>query len=131
MKLRFCKIARANKMLVFNENHISIAEKFCKEPYSPDNAKFFFAYEDIYRMCLTSDPKMSLDSINLLDTHAPSEAIAPFEYKLCLTFIKNCMVTAFPDHRQKYMKSIKQFFIRCRTVHTRDMKANSKKKMIQ
>ena len=34
------------------------------------------------------------------------------------------MVTTFPDYRQKFMKSILNFFIRLRTVYEKDRKKN-------
>lgn len=32
------------------------------------------------------------------------------------------MVTTFPDYRQKFMKSVNNFFIRLRTVYQKDIK---------
>ena len=37
-------------------------------------------------------------------------------------FIKHCLRTTFPEFRQKYIKAIKQFFIRLRTASEKDIK---------
>ena len=42
--------------------------------------------------------------------------------RLAASFIKTCMVTAFPDTRQKMMKSVSAFMIRLRTLNSKNIK---------
>jgi len=63
-----------------------------------------------------------LESIAVLETSAASERIAPHELSLAAYFMKMCMVTAFPDTRQKMMKTVTAFMIRVRTVFAKDIK---------
>ena len=63
-----------------------------------------------------------LETIAILETSAASGPIAPFEFALASHFIKNCMVTAFPDTRQKMMKTISSFLVRLRTLYAKDIK---------
>lgn len=69
-----------------------------------------------------SDVKLVLESISILETSAATEPLAPYELDLASQFIKTCMVTAFPDTRQKIMKSISAFFVRLRTLFAKQVK---------
>ena len=48
--------------------------------------------------------------------------ISAFEYEMCETFIKNCVRTTFPEHRQNFMKAIRSFMMRLRSVLSKDIK---------
>jgi len=41
---------------------------------------------------------------------------------MCETFIKNCVRTTFPEHRQNFMKAIKSFMMAIRSALTKDIK---------
>lgn len=41
---------------------------------------------------------------------------------MCETFLKHCVRTTFPDHRQHFMKAIKQFLLRLRTTFAQEIK---------
>jgi hypothetical protein len=51
-----------------------------------------------------------------------SEKVNKFEYQMCLEFIKKCLRTTFPEYRQTYIKSVRSFMVRLRTVNDKDIK---------
>ncbi len=63
-----------------------------------------------------------LEAFELVEASALSEPVHAFEFQYTLKFIKDSMVTTFPDYRQKFMKSVNNFFIRLRTVYQKDIK---------
>lgn len=63
-----------------------------------------------------------LDCFQLIESAAHSEPIHAFEYQFAFEFITNCMVSTFPDYRQKFMKSVLHFFTRLRTVFYKAIK---------
>ena len=63
-----------------------------------------------------------LETVQMLETSAASESLAPFEISFASKFIKSSMLTSFPDFRQKYMKSVSQFFMRLRTLFAKDVR---------
>ena len=65
---------------------------------------------------------LSRESISVLETGAATEPLKAFELPLATEFLRKSMQTTFPDHRQKYMKVIGQFFIRLRTVYGKEIK---------
>lgn len=70
----------------------------------------------------SSDAKVVLEAIAILEISAASGPLAPFEFSLAGNFIKRCMVTAFPDTRQKMMKTITAFLIRIRCLLVKDIR---------
>jgi hypothetical protein len=76
----------------------------------------------LFALIESPDVTIVLAAFELVEASALSEPINGFEFRFALNFIKNCMVTTFPDYRQKFMKSVKQFFIRLRTVYQKDIK---------
>ena len=56
----------------------------------------------------------------MLKTTAESEEIQPFEYEFTLFFIQTCVQTTFPDHRQRFMRMLLNFFKRLRTIYGKD-----------
>ena len=83
---------------------------------------FELVYSDLDKATQSSDAKIVLESIAILETSAATGPIAPFEFTLASRFIKTCMVTTFPDTRQKMMKTITAFFVRVRTIYAKDIK---------
>jgi hypothetical protein len=65
-----------------------------------------------------------LDAFQLIEASNWTEPIHAFEYEFATKFIKDCIVTTFPDYRQKFMKSLHHFFIRLRTINYKDIKKN-------
>ena len=63
-----------------------------------------------------------LEGITILETSVATGPLAPFEISLATLIIKKCMVTAFPDTRQKMMKTISKFFIRLRSLMAKDIR---------
>lgn len=41
---------------------------------------------------------------------------------MCLVFIKNCIKTTYPEHRQNFMKAIRQFLMKLRSQLAKDIK---------
>lgn len=75
-----------------------------------------YTYADFHKLVESSDIKVVLESISILETSKATETLACFEIDLAAHFIKTCMVTAFPDTRQKMMKTVNFFGLRLRTL---------------
>lgn len=75
-------------------------------------------------LALIRSPEVAivLEAFQLIESSQVSEPVHKFEYAFALQFIKDSMVTTFPDYRQKYMKSVTHFFIRLRTIFYKDIK---------
>ena len=104
--ITFLKVARQRKMTVFGETalklqplHAEELAKLCEHPLVLD-------YSDMMALITSPDVSLSLHTFELIEASAPSELVAPFEFEFALTFIKKCMLTTFPDYRQKFMKPL-------------------------
>ena len=124
--IRFIRAARMKRMLDFQADKAVLTEKFAGIfapmasacPCQP----FELLYSDLEKLVTTSDTRVVLETIPILEASAASGPIAPFEFGLASFFIKNCMVTAFPDTRQKMMKFICAFVSRVRTIYAKDIR---------
>lgn len=76
----------------------------------PESKPFELIYTDLEQITQSSNIKLAIETIAILDTPAASEPLAPYELNLAASFIKTCMVTAFPETRQKMMRYITAFF---------------------
>ena len=122
--LRFIRAARFKKMLECTNDKLCLTEKYrgMLKATSSDCLPLEILYSDLQKIILAAEPSLAREAISVLQTAGCSEPLAPFEIPLAAAFLKKSMQTTFPDHRQKYMKVISQFFIRLRTVFAKDIK---------
>lgn len=75
------------------------------------------------RLVLSEDFKTTLSCIEIVAAETKqSMGVTRFELDLCTRFIKHGLRTTFPEFRQKYIKAVKNFFIRVRTACDKDIK---------
>ena len=125
--VRFMRAARMKRMLAFGESKMELNEKFSAILVSMTDESnpclpFELLYSDLEKAMQTSDTKVVLETIPILETSAAAGPVAPFEFDLASQFIKTCMVTTFPDTRQKMMKTITHFFVRIRQLYAKDIR---------
>jgi hypothetical protein len=82
----------------------------------------YISYNDLMSLIESPDINLVLSAFEIIEASAETEPIHRFEFTFALKFIKDCMVTTFPDYRQKFMKSVNQFFIRLRKFYNKDIK---------
>ena len=82
-------------------------------------------YQDLMTIIKSPDVDMVLEAFEMIEAVAATEAISPFEYEFAFEFIKNSMLTTFPDYRQKFMRLVFSFFTRLRTSHERELKKDA------
>ena len=121
--IRFMRVARMKKMLKFEADKAILTEK-CQAvitAMSP-SVPFELVYADLFKAIKSPDTMIVLETIAILETSAAAGPLAPFEFELTSSFITTCMVTTFPDTRQKMMKTITSFFVRLRSLFAKDIK---------
>ena len=90
-------------MIVFTETKFVLTQTFedihaSIKAHSPCQP-FEIIYSDLEKIVQSSDIKVVLEGITILETSVATGPLAPFEYSLATLIIKKCMVTAFPDTR--------------------------------
>ena len=63
-------------------------------------------YDDMINLMSVSDYHLSLECMSFIDVLADTDPVQPFEWELITFYIKNCMLTTFPDYRTKYMRNV-------------------------
>jgi hypothetical protein len=122
--IRFVRAARHKKMLDFTEDRMLLTDKYQELLGQMQSSEpFVLMYADLEKLILSQEVTIALETIAILELTAATTALAPFEIPLVTKFIKNCMLTSFPDYRQKYMKYVTAFFIRLRTIYGKDVKS--------
>lgn len=109
-------------MTIFNDDNLSLNKENAALQQASNSKALYVTYQDLFALIESPDVAIVLAAFELVEASALSEPINGFEFRFALNFIKNCMVTTFPDYRQKFMKSVNQFFIRLRTVYQKDIK---------
>jgi len=122
--MRYVRCARWKKMVDYTADRIVLLPKYATllESMGETSAPFEVIYTDIAKIILSQNLKVSLECISVIETSAASEPVHAWEYEVAAIFLKNCLQTTFPDYRQKFMKSITVFFIRLRTVHSKELR---------
>lgn len=59
----------------------------------------FLLYSDLNKLILSQEVTIVLETVQMLETSAASEPLAPFEIDFASKFIKSSMLTSFPDFR--------------------------------
>ena len=114
--VRFIRAARTKKMLTFTDTKAELTDVFkgvlakMQETAQVTCKPYELVYSDLEKAVQSSDIKLVLEVISILEISATSGPLVPFELKLASLFVKNCMITAFPETRQKMMKTISAFF---------------------
>ena len=80
------RAARMKKMITFTETKIELVQKF-KDILAPMAAEcpckpFELIYSDLEKAIQSSDIKLVLETIAILEASAASGAVAPFEFEL-------------------------------------------------
>lgn len=89
----------------------------------PGLPPFVIKHSDLLNLLLSDSYKTCLDCIQIVAMEVKaSENVTKFEYSMCFQFIKHCLRTTFPEYRQNYIKAVKQFLVRLRTVTDKDIK---------
>ena len=91
------------KMLVATDTKFELVQKY-KDFLAPIIATtpclpFELHFADLDKLVESSDIKLVLEVIAILETSAASGPLVQFELDLAAKFIKNSMLTAFPDTR--------------------------------
>lgn len=120
--IKFLNIARGRKMTMFTDTHIQLTKVHADHVASVKGAPLEIRQEDLLAIIKTPDSAMVLGAFELIESSALSEPVHSFEYTFAYTFIKNCVITTFPDYRQKFMRSLGNFLVRLRTVFYKDIK---------
>jgi hypothetical protein len=87
-------------------------------------------YDDLLNLMSVSDYHLSLECMTFIEVLAETDPLDPFEWELITFYLKNCMLTTFPDYRAKFYRTLLRFFHRLRTVYGKEirwfMKNNAK-----
>ena len=87
-------------MVQFDETKVSLVQEYADILATlPKSKPFELLYVDLEQIVRVSDTKLVLETIAILETPAATEVLAPHELNLAASFVKTCMVTAFPDTR--------------------------------
>jgi len=120
--VKFLYLARQKKMVTFTDTSIVLSKVHADHLASIKGPALQITFDDLLALIKLPDTQLVLDTFQLIEGPNWSEPVHNFEYTFALAFIHNCMVTTFPDFRQKFMKSLHHFCVRLRTVYYKDIK---------
>jgi len=120
--LKFLLVARQKKMTMFSETSMQLIKVHSDHLQSINGPPLEIKQADLLALIKSSDVPIVHEAYQLIESAGHSEPIHKFELEFAHAFIRDCMVTTFPDYRQKFMKSVMHFFIRLRTVYYKDIK---------
>lgn len=86
-------------MLQFTETHITLQKQHQDHLNSVKGAPLLISFADLSELIKSPDSQVVLDAFQMIEAANWTEPIHPFEYDFAIAFIKDCMVTTFPDYR--------------------------------
>ena len=106
--LTLIKIARLNKQLVLTDSFIELDSDSQQVLVNLGHSPFKLPNQDLLTAIKSADSKLVLEAIGIISSEqkASSQVVA-FEYQMCSDFIRNCLITTFPETRQNSLKAVK------------------------
>lgn len=93
-------------MVQFTDTHIQLLKQHQDHLNTLKGTPLMISFNDLEALIKSPDTQLVLDSFQIIEAANWSEPIHSFEYRFAYLFIRDCMVTTFPDYRQKFMKSL-------------------------
>lgn len=86
-------------MTIFNDDNLALKKENASILQSINSPPLYINYADLFALIEHPDVSLVLEAFEIIEASALSEPVHTFEFNFALKFIKDCMVTTFPDYR--------------------------------